>query len=308
MLLSTPLLLLSAPIHDFSADFKAELIDTGGKATLSQDCKYIFNRDLKIMGASRDKSGPYSLILGAVSEGRPPFGKIKPGLALKYWVEPLIDFDQLKKSVDEKIKNFAGEDVLCEVFKGEKVGYWKEPNGHLIKAEIIEERRHWRFTFGNHKVNSGAGQKLADIFKKQEEEKKSFIGSKAPEAEALTLDGRKVKPSDYLGQVVALEFFAYGWGPCRSGLPGLQLLAHKFPEAKFIIVCLDSKPDKLVKLMKTKDIKLTVFHDKFRQFGKNYRIEGIPDIVLLDKKGIVRWRGHPAEPQFKAKLEELSGR
>ena len=210
LLFATSLRSLAAPIHDFTADFKAELIDTRGKTIVSQDCTYIFNRDLKIMGASKDKSGPFSLILGVVEDGRPPFGKIKPGLALKFWVEALVDFEALEKKGKEEIDGFNDSKVLCDVFKGDRVGYWKEASGRLVRAEIFEKARHWRFTFGNHKINTGAGQKLADIFKKQEVDRNNFIGSKAPEAEALSLDGRKVKTSDFLGKLVALEFFSYG--------------------------------------------------------------------------------------------------
>ncbi len=299
---------LSQLIHDFSADFKVELLDKMGKALVSQDCTYIFNRDLKIMGTSREKKGPFSLILGVVRDGTPPFGKIKPGLELKYWCEPLLDFKKMKSSQNESIEALDGKKVDCHFFKGDKVAYWKKLDGHLVKAEIKQNKRHWRFTFGNFAVNTGAGQKLANILKKQQEKRRGMIGSPAPDVAALTLDGRKAKPTDFKGKVLVLDFISYGSKPCRRGLKGMKLLSLQYPETKFVIVSIDPKPDELAQFINKEKMKLTVLHDKARNLLKHYAIKKIPHIVLIDQKGIVKWRGHPAEPEFKENLDKLSGR
>src|SRR5699024_7889902 len=49
-------------------------------------------------------------------------------------------------------------------------------------------------------------------------------GNRAPDFELTTMDGEKVKLSDYRGERVMLNFWASWCGPCRTEMPDMQKL------------------------------------------------------------------------------------
>ena len=40
------------------------------------------------------------------------------------------------------------------------------------------------------------------------------------------------------------------------------------------------------------------------EFARTYRIHGLPDTLLIDSNGVIVWRGHPGDLDFKAKATE----
>jgi len=129
-----------------------------------------------------------------------------------------------------------------------------------------------------------------------------LVGQSAPE---VTLDrtiGTFANLASLRGKVVILDFMAHWCGPCKAALPSLINL-QSGNKSTIQVVSLtgyygyygttkDLAPAKEFDLMKSfvTNYKMDwpVVFDASGKNNKNYHVGGIPQLVLIDKKGIVR--------------------
>ena len=126
------------------------------------------------------------------------------------------------------------------------------------------------------------------------------VGQTAPDFEMASVDGKKIKLSQFRGQYVLLDFWASWCAPCRQENPNLVKQYHAFKDKGFTIfgVSLDANKDLWLKAIK--DDKLTWTHvSELKQWDSNivklYSIEGIPMSFLLDKQGKIIGKNLRAE-------------
>lgn len=144
-----------------------------------------------------------------------------------------------------------------------------------------------------------------------------LIGKSAPEIVGqFALNGEVKKLSDLKGKVVLLDFWAVWCGPCIQTFPHLREWTNEFKKDGFEVLGVttyyeylgfDKENGKLKKL----DTPMTAEeeHGMLKEFagyhklthrllavdkgnwitaGKDYRVQGIPEAVLIDRTGIVR--------------------
>ncbi|HLR69389.1 TlpA family protein disulfide reductase [Virgibacillus alimentarius] len=115
-------------------------------------------------------------------------------------------------------------------------------------------------------------------------------GQLAPNFELTTLDGEKVKLSDFKGEKVFLNFWATWCPPCRAEMPDLQKL-HENKDVKILAVNLtqtESDPDKIQAFMDKLDLTFTVPLDKQSTVGNQYQIQPIPTTFMIDSNGRIQ--------------------
>lgn len=65
------------------------------------------------------------------------------------------------------------------------------------------------------------------------------VGEEAPNFLLESLEGKKVKLSDYRGQVVLLNFWATWCGPCKEEMPYLQKAYEKFHDQGVVVLAVN---------------------------------------------------------------------
>jgi thiol-disulfide isomerase/thioredoxin len=124
------------------------------------------------------------------------------------------------------------------------------------------------------------------------------IGNTAPDIEGTTLDGKKVKLSDYKGKVVLLDIWATWCGPCRAMIPHEREMVKKLKDKPFVLVSVsvDAEKEDLTKFLEKETMDWTHWFDgEGGPVAKKLRVKAFPTLYLIDAKGVIRkkWIGVP---------------
>ncbi|MFE6166351.1 peroxiredoxin family protein [Viridibacillus arvi] len=120
------------------------------------------------------------------------------------------------------------------------------------------------------------------------------IGELAPDFELETLEGKKVKLSDFRGKKVILNFWATWCPPCKAEIPHMQKYYEKFAKEdnfEIVAVNLTSQQEKVKyvkKFVKTYEMTFPVLLDTEGEQMRTYEIYTIPTTYFLDTKGLVQ--------------------
>jgi peroxiredoxin len=118
------------------------------------------------------------------------------------------------------------------------------------------------------------------------------VGQLAPGFSAQDLTGQTVNLTGYRGQkVVLIDFWATWCGPCRMAMPGLQSLQDEFGERGLEILSVNQREsaEQVGDFIRRKGYGFHVLLDPDAAVAAKYFVRGIPTLLLVDKKGVVRW-------------------
>jgi thiol-disulfide isomerase/thioredoxin len=116
-------------------------------------------------------------------------------------------------------------------------------------------------------------------------------GVSAPGFELDSIDGKPVNLADYKGQVVLLNFWASWCGPCRKEMPILDQLQKQYHNKGFTMVGVNVEPNSndAVSWLKATPVSFPILFDRSSVASKLYQVEGMPNTVIIDRQGRVRY-------------------
>ncbi|RMF59944.1 MAG: TlpA family protein disulfide reductase [Calditrichaeota bacterium] len=120
--------------------------------------------------------------------------------------------------------------------------------------------------------------------------------TQAPEFEFRTLEGDFVKSSDLNNKVVVLGFWATWCAPCIRQFPEIQSLVDEFknqPDVAFYMVNTGQAGDSLRQVQSFLELypyDFPVVYDAAARVSRKLAVQRIPQLLVIDRKGIIRLR------------------
>ena len=142
--------------------------------------------------------------------------------------------------------------------------------------------------------SNNSGQAATNDTRARNEDFKLASGQPALDFVAKDLAGNKIRLSDYSGKVVLLYFWETSFAPCLEEIPNLQYIYRKYHDKGFDIIGinLDRKRRRLESVIKKGKIQWPQLFDGKEwenEIALMYRVESVPTILLLDRKGVIRY-------------------
>jgi len=97
---------------------------------------------------------------------------------------------------------------------------------------------------------------------------------------------------DTRGKFVLIDFWATWCGPCRAFIPELNAIHRDFGD-KVVVIGISDEPELTVRQMTDPKIEYVIAIDTQARTESAVGVTGIPHVIIIDPKGIVRWEGLP---------------
>lgn len=104
------------------------------------------------------------------------------------------------------------------------------------------------------------------------------------------LHGAPVQP----GRPVLLEFWRIDCPVCMQSIPHLRDLQTKLGSRGLQVVGVTTdSPEEIQRFLRRASLNYTIAKDPGDRLGDALQVDAIPDALLLDSQGTIRWRGDP---------------
>lgn len=113
----------------------------------------------------------------------------------------------------------------------------------------------------------------------------------APDFALPARGGEQLSLGQFKGQVVMINFWATWCGPCRQEMPLLEGIYRKYKPMGFTMIGVNVEPDPKAAeewLAKQSPVSFPVAFDTDSKVSKLYKVNGMPNSVIIDRKGNVR--------------------
>lgn len=116
-------------------------------------------------------------------------------------------------------------------------------------------------------------------------------GTPAPRFELGSADGKTIDLASLQGKVVMINFWASWCGPCRKEMPILEQLNKQYRPKGLALVGINVEPDPSAALewLKATPVSFPILFDSQSKVSKLYQVAGMPNTVIIDRKGMVRY-------------------
>ncbi|MEE8308266.1 MAG: TlpA disulfide reductase family protein [Gammaproteobacteria bacterium] len=117
-----------------------------------------------------------------------------------------------------------------------------------------------------------------------------LAGSEAPDFVLKSMSGENIRLSEYRGEVVLINFWTSWCGDCRESMPALNDLYERYREVGFQVlsVNMDRKREDASEMATSLGMRHPVLFDSGRKVSKEYEVDSLPVMLLVDREGVVR--------------------
>jgi peroxiredoxin len=138
-----------------------------------------------------------------------------------------------------------------------------------------------------------------------------LVGQRAPDFALRSLGDVNTRLSEYVGEVVLVNFWATWCGPCREEMPELNQLYEKYRRAGLVMfgVNMDDTRERAAEMGQTLKISYPLLLDLQNEVSRRYGVETMPLTVLIDREGTIRYVSDGYKPgyekRYAAQIREL---
>lgn len=115
-------------------------------------------------------------------------------------------------------------------------------------------------------------------------------GTMIPDVELMSLEGDPIRPSDYRGKIVLMNFWATWCGPCIREMPMFQEYQDRYPNIVVLGVDEEETREKVSQFIEQMGITYTIALDQRAEMGRALRVTFLPTTIFIDEKGEIRFR------------------
>lgn len=140
-----------------------------------------------------------------------------------------------------------------------------------------------------------------------------MLDEKAPSFSLRVLDGNMISLEKLKGKTVILDFWATWCGPCKASFPAMKATLKKYAADSNIVFlfidCMErvKDPTGMIRSFLSKnEYPFTVLLDSESIVADHYGVKGIPNKIIIDKNGVIRFRMVGYEDGIDAAVERLS--
>jgi peroxiredoxin len=116
-------------------------------------------------------------------------------------------------------------------------------------------------------------------------------GAPGPDFSLTSMAGPKIDLNALKGQVVLINFWASWCGPCRQEMPLLEQISRRYKALGVTLLGVNVEPDSsnAAGWLKATPVSFPILFDTDSKVSKLYDVAGMPNTVILDRKGTVRF-------------------
>ncbi len=134
-------------------------------------------------------------------------------------------------------------------------------------------------------------QKVDELLEMPEEPPHPLLGQPAPPFVTTNVDGHPIDLKKYLRKnVIMLDFWATWCGPCVQAMPEVDAVAKKFANKGLVFFGVNAGEDAATvkEFLKDSKLEVPVALDEKNEISPLYKVEGIPQTLLIGKDGKVQ--------------------
>ena len=147
--------------------------------------------------------------------------------------------------------------------------------------------------------------------------KAEMIKEAAPDFSLVNLEGKTVTLSELKGKVVVLDFWATWCGPCKISFPGMQAAVNKYKddkEVEFLFIDTWQREENYEQLVRefiaenkyTFNVLFDEMKDRTKATTTAYGVKGIPNKVVIDKEGNIRFKSSGGTADVEKIVNEMT--
>lgn len=122
--------------------------------------------------------------------------------------------------------------------------------------------------------------------------------------------GKTVSLFDFKGKPTLVVFWATWCPPCRREVPELKDIQKNYGQKGLQLVTVainfrETRED-VIRFKQTNQLPYLVLWDEGNKISDRYAVDGIPTLLLLDSKGVIRYRGHQIDRAIVQLIDTLT--